>query len=64
MRRPSGYKHSVAHALQNAVALHSVLLVKALTYNLLVTKRATRRLSIQLPSTSVGEWCASVASLQ
>ena len=24
----SGYKHGVAHALQNAVALHSVLLVK------------------------------------
>ena len=35
---------------------------RSLRHNLVVTKR-TRRLSRQLPLTSVGEWCAAVVNL-
>ena len=48
--------------LPNALQLPHRCLASFL-YNLVVIKRA-RRLSGQLPSASVGEWCASVMNLQ
>ena len=45
-----------------AQQLPSYCCIASFLYNLVVTKHA-RRLSGQLPLTSVGEWCASVVKL-